>query len=534
MLLRNNPSLSYEELAVLHSADPHNCASNRPSALVETLCRLLQPGNANKELYIAEQKANNLRLSLSHLTQHLSTTSSQLATSQASLSTLQTRHERELKRVKEERDALRALTSVWEGRWKEERRERERLMGLVKGSGRGKTLNERSETALVSGAALGWGGADGSVTNRGERAWRPLVRPTHDRHISHSSESSSSSLDDEYDEESHHPHAVFTTSTPSSTMIKPKLRTKQVVADLARELERVRREADHLLFARDEHIARMESEQEQRKKELEALYGSLDTLVFARTPASPLREREEDSEGEGENKGEEGTGAKDSSRAQLLEAEVRELERKVERLGQSRSSQIHEFNPIDEKSAREEEHLLTIQELNYQVSDLQVALHEVVRERDLLLDGQSRESETLAQLRLERDRLSHLLQTTSTSNTDLTLTLSTQQAQIEQVSERVRVKLLEQKGKIERCYTVIKELEDEVKRMKEEVRKERERRIVVEGKLRSAKETEVGELGKEKKVERSRSTGAVGAVNGEQKGGSKEKGKNLPRDIKSD
>lgn len=36
---------------------------------------------------------------------------------------------------------------------------------------------------------------------------------------------------------------------------RPRIKSRQLIGDLARELERVRREADHLLFERDEEVS---------------------------------------------------------------------------------------------------------------------------------------------------------------------------------------------------------------------------------------------------------------------------------------
>lgn len=54
----------------------------------------------------------------------------------------------------QERDGLRALCAVWEGRWREERRGRERAEGDLGSlrSARGRVLNDktaRGDTALV-------------------------------------------------------------------------------------------------------------------------------------------------------------------------------------------------------------------------------------------------------------------------------------------------------------------------------------------------------------------------------------------------
>jgi uncharacterized coiled-coil protein SlyX len=71
------------------------------------------------------QQVTSLRTSLSHLTSHLNLLSNRLAASESTLSSLKLLHHQQLSRVEEQRDGLRALCSVWEGRWREERRLRE-------------------------------------------------------------------------------------------------------------------------------------------------------------------------------------------------------------------------------------------------------------------------------------------------------------------------------------------------------------------------------------------------------------------------
>ena len=65
---------------------------------------------------------------------HLDDLSNRLATSESTLFSLKRLHEREMRRVEEERDAIRALCGVWEGRWREERSLREEQALLLQGT----------------------------------------------------------------------------------------------------------------------------------------------------------------------------------------------------------------------------------------------------------------------------------------------------------------------------------------------------------------------------------------------------------------
>ncbi|ORY77989.1 hypothetical protein BCR35DRAFT_110486 [Leucosporidium creatinivorum] len=114
---------------------------------------------------------------------------------------------------------------------------------------------------------------------------KPITPPISRSRRSSSASSSSSSSDVTHLTTSQSPRKRHGSSNPphapvaSTSASAPRLRTRQIVADLARELERVRREADRLLFERDEEITRLEADQSLRRREMAELYGSLDTLL---------------------------------------------------------------------------------------------------------------------------------------------------------------------------------------------------------------------------------------------------------------
>ncbi|KAL8277667.1 hypothetical protein RQP46_009940 [Phenoliferia psychrophenolica] len=278
-----------------------------------------------------------------------------------------------------------------------------------------------------------------------------------------------------------------------------------VVADLARELERVRREADRLLFERDEEITRLEDEQAQRRQELAGLYSSLDTLLALGGEASlkmaasvPLPATDDadlsadtetvtglPSRRRPSSRAEPDGRRKKSSKAAKLEAEVRELEREIERMSRPTEGQDRGMagaGSVAETSASTERRdplqadkrhalAMTIEDLNAQVAHLRTSFGEMSHEREVLqrlydrqvagsaadkgkgkappLDSTQDLAASLSELQADRDRLAHLLHLASTENGDLSTQLSTTQSDIEQVSDRVLRKLVEQKGKLE-------------------------------------------------------------------------------------
>ena len=176
-LLQLSPTLTTAELSPL---------AVLPPALLSALVHLAQAYNPSTSptrlVLLAEQKvcilpaatampeadarpscwqATSLRTSLSHLTAHLQALSTRLASSESQLAAVERARGRDLGRVKDERDGLRALCGVWEGRWREERRLREDgelEIGKLVAKGKGRAMNDRAgraETTLV-GPRDGW------------------------------------------------------------------------------------------------------------------------------------------------------------------------------------------------------------------------------------------------------------------------------------------------------------------------------------------------------------------------------------------
>ena len=86
----------------------------------------------------------------------------------------------------------------------------------------------------------------------------------------------------------------------------------------------------------------------------------------------------------------------------------------------------------------------------------------------------SRTSNVTSSYTPKSDSLAHLLHLASTENGELSSQLSTTQADIEQVSERVRRKLVEQKGKLEDAYADLGEVEARLRAEEERGRRAEE------------------------------------------------------------
>lgn len=93
-------------------------------------------------------------------------------------------------------------------------------------------------------------------------------------------------------------------------------------------------------------------------------------------------------------------------------------------------------------------------------------------------------------------RLTHLLRTAESANATLHSELITTRSHFEDVSERVRLKLLEQKGKLEACYQEMEALGEALEESERAVEKERARRKIVEELLGWEKE-QMGRRGSE-------------------------------------
>lgn len=73
------------------------------------------------------QQIKNLKNSLSCLTTHLEEVTSRLLTSESTLFNLKLTSRKELDELQEERDGMKILKEVWEGRYRSERRLREEM-----------------------------------------------------------------------------------------------------------------------------------------------------------------------------------------------------------------------------------------------------------------------------------------------------------------------------------------------------------------------------------------------------------------------
>ncbi|GAA5978574.1 hypothetical protein JCM21900_004736 [Sporobolomyces salmonicolor] len=479
-----------------------------------------------QQLERAQKKIHTLRFSLTHLTSHANSLTSRLVESESSLVSLRQQGTQTICQLEDERDGLRALCGVWQGRWREEKRMREEA-------------EERLRSGMKDAArSLNGKGSRDETTLRVIKAVKPPARPPHTRRPSSSASSSSA--------ESTHPHVHQKNAarrTSSST-----LGLRHTIADLSSEMDRTRREADRLLAERDAEIARLEAEQRLRRDEMAQLYASLDTLLNlshlpapAQSPMSaafpssskghhppaPLadprtsaslssvldlpaiqaiaahsRSRLQGRASKG------GVAVEDMGDTLRLEQEIREMERTIRLLSDeenhSRSSIVPEDGPasntIDSvKSKFNRDTLLrTIDELNDQVSRLQRELEEVTSERTVLrrlCDEQRVSSKQpgntvreeaaeayIQRLEADRARLSRLLASSESESHSLSQQLAATHSQIEDLSTRVRRKLEEQKAKLNAAYAEIERLANELE--------ESERKVEEEGRV-------VEELGKE-------------------------------------
>lgn len=514
-------------LSILTPAAP-SLTSNDLTPLAQSpalLNALLKLGNTRnlsehhdkaRELLISEQKVANLRTSIAHLTTRLSNTTSRLAAAEASISAIQHQHAKALNDLVEERDGVRALCSVWEARWREERRVREDLEAKLANGiamAKGKLLNDRNARAETSFEVSG--------------VWKPIVPSSgasHSRHSSSASSSTSSSSEETHLTTSDPRHsAPMASGSRGALTPRPRIKSRQLIGDLARELERVRREADHLLFERDEEIVRLETEQAFRKQELGSLYGSLDTLLSMGhsprkpSPSSsstkrsanpvevPLPDDSEHSSNEGiSQKGKSSAGIshrkkvsvideyapsmkgkKKSRRTEALETEVRELEREVAQLGGFEISEANYPNDHSVVTSDKEALASTILQLNSQVSHLRSALREMTHERALLQSlYDERQPSTIPtthflkaeELERECQRLSSLLSESHNEIASLTSQLLATQDSIEVLSTRVRTKLLEQKEKLQAAQRQVKELSEALQHAEKRAQSERSKR----------------------------------------------------------
>ncbi|GAA5919943.1 hypothetical protein JCM5296_002036, partial [Sporobolomyces johnsonii] len=461
---------------------------------------------------------HTLRSSLTHLTSHANSLTNRLVESEATVVSLRQQDTQTIRRLEEERDGLRALCGVWQGRWREEKRMRE-------------DAEERLRSGVKDAArSLNGKGSRDETTLRIAKAVKPPPRRP-------SSSASSSSP------EPSHPHVRQENAaqrTSSST-----LGLRDTIADLSSEVERTRRQADHLLAERDAEIARLEAEQRLRRDEMAQLYASLDTLLnLSHPPASiqsptsaaipsALKENHPPEPSADPRTSaslpsvldlpavqaiaahsrsrlqggasQAGIAMEDIGDTLRLEREIREMERTIRLLsgeeGPNRSSIGPEdgsaINTVDGvKSDFDRGTLLrTIDELNDQVSRLQRELEEVTSERTALrrlCNEQRRASPKqpgntvreeaaeayIQRLEADRARLSRLLAASESESHSLSQQLAATHPQIEDFSTRVLRKLEEQKTKLNAAYAEIERLADELEESERRVEElEREQRV---------------------------------------------------------
>ena len=333
-------------------------------------------------------------------------------------------------------------------------------------------------------------------------------------------------------------------------MPMPPMRTRQLVADLSRELERVRREADRLLAERDDEIATLQSERILKQKETLDLYRSMDTLlgmghggaggaaglgrssglsqVGGSRPPSVLDRPHLQAAAQQSRNG----------KAAMLEQEVRHLEEEIARLGgrpapapaSAPATQpiqplgLSTNQPLDDTALR-----LTIRDLNAQVSQFRHDVADLTAERAALRrlysdaqerlsgsDGDSHPSPrqaaaAIAQLEADRSRLALLLERSEAESAGLQDQLEDTQDQVELVSERVRAKLLEQKGKLERAREEVEGLRTALERTERELGEARRREAELENEL---KWVWAGASGRVANAGESRSAGSRGGFGG--------------------
>ncbi|GAA5946524.1 hypothetical protein JCM1841_005513 [Sporobolomyces salmonicolor] len=479
-----------------------------------------------QQLERAQKKIHTLRVSLTHLTSHANSLTSRLVESESSLVSLRRQGTQTICQLEDERDGLRALCGVWQGRWREEKRMREEA-------------EERLRSGMKDAArSLNGKGSKDETTLSVSKAVKPPARPPHTQRPSSSASSSSA--------ESTHPHVRQKNAargTNSST-----LGLRHTIADLSSEMDRTKRDADRLLAERDAEIARLEAEQRLRRDEMAQLYASLDTLLnLSHLPApaqSPMTAaisssskghtppaRFADSRTSASlssvldlpaiqaiaahsrsrlqaRASESGVAVEDMGDTLRLEQEIREMERTIRLLSDeenhSRSSIPPEDGPASNttdsvKSKSNRDTLLrTIDELNDQVSRLQRELEEVTSERTALrrlCDEQRVSSKQppntvreeaaeayIQRLEADRGRLSRLLASSESESHSLSQQLAATHSQIEDLSTRVRRKLEEQKAKLNAAYAEIERLANELE--------ESERKVEEEGRV-------VEELGRE-------------------------------------
>lgn len=304
------------------------------------------------------------------------------------------------------------------------------------------------------------------------------------------------------------------------------MRTRQLVADLSRELERVRTEANRLLAERDEEIVTLESERELRQKEMSGLYKSLDTLLglgHGLTAGAPLGAPSGPPQSQTSQAGgsrppsvldrpdlQAAAQASRNAKAAALEQEVRQLEEEIARMA-GRSSPtpptappepavLAPHQPLDDATIR-----LTIRELNAQVARFRQDVADLTAERAALRrlysDAQERLSSSdegsaatsrqagarIAALEADRSRLAQLLDEAEKGRAAARLDFDELHRHVEAVSQRVAVKMQDLRTKLERAKEEAEGLRAALEGTERELAETRRREWQVEEELKWAR-----------------------------------------------
>ncbi|PRQ77620.1 hypothetical protein AAT19DRAFT_8688 [Rhodotorula toruloides] len=405
-----------------------------------------QEGHA--ELDEARRKIETLRSSLNSLTTHMAHLTDRLAASEAALASATRQTGRTSAQHAEEVVSLRALCTVWEGRWREEQRLRKEAEGQLAQARGGEGLNSRQ--------------ARRDTTVRLASTRTP--RRAHERRKPGSPAPSESSSD----RSSRRRHAT------SSLNRREQLKTQSraLIAQLTHDLRTSAHGHALALAEKDDQIASLTADLAVRRDELSNLYASLDSLlplhanctpngstaVSGGAPATPATSR---------------TTYDDETRK--LEEEVRALEREIARLdGSAGGVEQDDASTLSvaptngsvqdeaKQSSAEQQARHVIERLKRQLASTETRLKEAENERSQLRRLLEERAEA------ERDRLAALLATSEEESQSLQAQLAATHRSLDTLSARVRRKLVEQKTRLEEAQQRIARLSDELQRSERE------------------------------------------------------------------
>ncbi|GAA6050430.1 hypothetical protein NBRC10513_008113 [Rhodotorula toruloides] len=389
-----------------------------------------------------------------------------LAASEAALASATRQTGRTSAQHAEEVVSLRALCTVWEGRWREEQRLRKEAEGQLAQARGGEGLNSRQ--------------ARRDTTVRLASTRTP--RRAHERRKPGSPAPSESSSD----RSSRRRHAT------SSLNRREQLKTQSraLIAQLTHDLRTSAHGHALALAEKDDQIASLTADLAVRRDELSNLYASLDSLlplhanctpngstaVSGGAPATPATSR---------------TTYDDETRK--LEEEVRALEREIARLdGSAGGVEQDDASTLSvaptngsvqdeaKQSSAEQQARHVIERLKRQLASTETRLKEAENERSQLrrlleerAAGPGHVSvtelaERVQRAEAERDRLAALLATSEEESQSLQAQLAATHRSLDTLSARVRRKLVEQKTRLEEAQQRIARLSDELQRSERE------------------------------------------------------------------